>query len=431
MDSVLLSGISLAALIGVIALGFLKKWNVGILSFGVAMLVGMAAGMTQKQIVAGFNTPLFVILLGSMFLFGIAQLNGTMDLLAKKMVALAGGKGWAIPIFMYLLGALVSALGPGTIPGFGIAAMFGVPLALEMEADPFLFCTIGQMGAMAGGMVPWAPTGVVGISKAAEAGYTENVALPLFLNTLFGTLFVSVLLFLLYRGWRVRGNGEGRSWKDMPRFDRGQRLTLLSILVMVVCVVVFQTNIGLTCFLLACILAALGVADISKCVQSIPWTTILLVTGIGVLMNVVITAGGIDLLAAGLASIMIPRTAPALLALASGVMSWFSSTSGVVMPTMIPTVPAILERLGPGAASIPPMLMVSALTVGSSCAGISPASTGGGLIMASLASDLKDHHVPLDYNKLFIKLFLTSIFAVLMAVLFAFIGGYNFTPYGG
>ena len=51
--------------------------------------------------------------------------------------------------------------------------------------------------------------------------------------------------------------------------------------------------------------------------------------------------------------------------------------------------------------------------------------------MASLASDLKDHHVPLDYNKLFIKLFLTSIFAVLMAVLFAFIGGYNFTPYGG
>ena len=147
-------------------------------------------------------------------------------------------------------------------------------------------------------------------------------------------------------------------------------------------------------------------------------------------MNVVITAGGIELLARGLASIMSPRTAPALIALASGVMSWFSSTSGVVMPTMIPTVPAILSNLGPGAASIPPMLMVSVLTVGSSCAGISPASTGGGLIMASLAGDLKDHNIPLDHNKLFIKLFLTSIFSVMMAVLFAFIGGYNFTPYG-
>ena len=425
MDSVLISGISLAVLIGVIALGFLKKWNVGILSFGAALLMGMAAGMTQKQIVAGFNTSLFIILLGSMFLFGIAQINGTMDLLAKKVVALAGGRGWSVPIFMFLLGALVAALGPGTIPGFGIAAMFGVPLALEMKADPFLFCTIGQMGAIAGGMVPWAPTGVVGITKAAEAGYTENVALPLFLNTLLGTLFVSVLLFILYRGWRVKGSADRKSWKDIPRFNRNQWLTLAAILVMVVCVVVFKTDIGL-----ACILVALKVADIREGVQSIPWNTILLVTGIGVLMNVVITAGGIELLARGLASIMIPRTAPALIALASGVMSWFSSTSGVVMPTMIPTVPAILSNLGPGAASIPPMLMVSVLTVGSSCAGISPASTGGGLIMASLAGDLKDHNIPLDHNKLFIKLFLTSIFSVMMAVLFAFIGGYNFTPYG-
>ena len=430
MNPVLLSSLSLAVLIGVIALGFLKKWNVGILSFGAAMLMGMAAGMTQKQIVAGFNTSLFVILLGSMFLFSIAQLNGTMDLLAKKTVALAGGRGWAVPIFMYLLGAVVAALGPGTIPGFGIAAMFGVPLALEMKAAPFLFCTIGQMGAIAGGIVPWAPTGVAGISKAAEAGYTEHVALPLFLNTLFGTIFVSILLFVLYRGWRIKGSAGGQRWRDIPRFDRNQRLTLVAILVMVVCVIVLKTDIGLTCFLLACILIALKVSEFSACVQAIPWNTILLVVGIGVLMNVVITAGGIELLARGLASIMIPRTAPALLALASGIMSWFSSTSGVVMPTMIPTVPAILEQLGPGAATIPPMLMVSALTVGSSCAGISPASTGGGLIMASLASDLKDHNIPLDYNQLFIKLFLTSIFSVLMAVLFALIGGYNFTPYG-
>lgn len=289
MDPILLSGISLAVLIGIIALGFLKKWNVGILSFGAAMLMGMAAGMSQKQIVAGFNTSLFVILIGSMFLFGIAQLNGTMDLLAKKTVALAGRQGWAVPIFMYLLGAVVAALGPGTIPGFGIVAMFGVPLALEMKADPFLFCTIGQMGAI---------------------------------------------------------------------------------------------------------------------------------------------AGGIDLLATGLASIMTGRTAPALISLASGIMSWFSSTSGVVMPTMIPTIPSILEHLGPEGANLAPALMVSAVTVGSSCAGISPASTGGGLIMASLASDLKDHNITFDYNKLFIKLFLTSIFSVMMAVLFALIGGYNFTPYG-
>ena len=245
-----------------------------------------------------------------------------------------------------------------------------------MKADPFLFCTIGQMGAIAGGIVPWAPTGVVGISKAAEAGYTENIAMPLFINTTIGTIFVSILLFILYRGWRIQGAAGGQKWKDIPKFDHNQWLTMLAILVMVVCVIVFKTDIGLTSFLLACSLVALKVADMGKCVNAIPWNTVLLVVG------------------------------------------------------MIPTIPSILEHLGPAGTNLPPALMVSAVTVGSSCAGISPASTGGGLIMASLAGDLKDHNIPVNYNKLFIKLFLTSIFSVMMAVLFALIGGYNFTPYG-
>ncbi|MEG2651165.1 MAG: C4-dicarboxylate ABC transporter, partial [Eubacterium sp.] len=119
-----------------------------------------------------------------------------------------------------------------------------------------------------------------------------------------------------------------------------------------------------------------------------------------------------------------PMTAPPLISLAAGIMSWFSSTSGVVMPTLIPTIPTILQGLG---SAIPPALMVSALTMGSSVAGISPASTGGGLIMAAIAGE--EEGKTLDSNKLFIKLFLTSMFSVAMATFFALMGGYNFTPY--
>ena len=48
-----------------------------------------------------------------------------------------------------------------------------------------------------------------------------------------------------------------------------------------------------------------------------------------------------DLLARGLASFMSPMTAPALMGLPSGIMSWFSSANGVVFPTLIPTVPQV------------------------------------------------------------------------------------------
>ena len=425
MNVTTLSIISLTVLIATIAFGFIKKLNIGILSFGIAMILGMFIGMTQKQVIAGFNTSLFVILLGSMFLFSIAQLNGTIDLLAKKTVALAGSRGWAVPIFMYFLGFLVAILGPGTITGFGIVAMFGVPLAFAMNADPFLLCCIGQMGAIGGGIAPWAPTGVVGIEKATEAGYTENIATPLFINVVVATIFVSITIYILYRGWRLKGN-TGMNRKDVPKFNKNQMLTLMGIFIMVFCVIVFQTNIGLTSFLVVGVLIVIGVADMKECLKVIPFNTILLVVGIGMLMNVVITAGGINLLAEGLSSVMTASTAPALIALASGVMSWFSSTSGVVMPTMIPTVPTILTSIGPN--TIPPALMISALTMGSSVAGISPASTGGGLIMSAIAGEEKGKK--LDANKLFVKLFLTSVFTVGMAVLFALIGGYNFTPYG-
>ena len=62
-------------------------------------------------------------------------------------------------------------------------------------------------------------------------------------------------------------------------------------------------------------------------------------------MNVIIVLGGIHLLSASLASIMNAATATAILGVTAGVMSWFSSTSGVVMPTLIPTVPHIIHQM--------------------------------------------------------------------------------------
>lgn len=424
MSPAVASMVTLFVLIGTIAFGFVKKLNIGILSFGIAMVLGALIGMTQKQVVAGFNTSLFIILLGSMLLFSIAQINGSIDLLAQKIVMLSGKQGWAVPLFMYLLGFIIAIAGPGTIPGFAIVAMFGVPLAFAMKANPFLFCSIGQMGAIAGGIVPWAPTGVVGLAKAAEAGYTSGVAMPLFVNCVISTLFVSIAIYVLYRGWRVTG-ATHLNKSDVPSFSRMQLLTLTGIVAMVASVIIFKTNIGLTSFLIASILIICGAADMSQAVKAIPYNTIFLVLGISVLMNVVIEGGGIHLLADTLASVMTEYTAPSLIAAASGCMSWFSSTSGVVMPTMIPTIPGIISNLG--AVAIPPALMVSAVTMGSSVAGISPASTGGAFIMTAIAEN--DEGRKLDKNKLFIQLFLTSMFSVVMVVLFVLLGGFSFTPY--
>ena len=144
-----------------------------------------------------------------------------------------------------------------------------------------------------------------------------------------------------------------------------------------------------------------------------------MVCGVGVLMNLVIDLGGIEKLSSALASLMTPYTAPPLMALASGIMGWFASTSGVVIPTLVPTVPGIIESLGGG---VTPLSLISALSIGSQLAGLSPASTGGALALAAYVTIYKPDAEA--KNKYFIRLFVASIAGVLFVSVLGFLNFY-------
>lgn len=82
--------ISLIVLVMVVAIGFIKKVNLGFLSLGVAFILGTIGDMSAKEISNGFSSSMFVTLVGVTFLFGMASNNGTLELFSKKIVALVG-----------------------------------------------------------------------------------------------------------------------------------------------------------------------------------------------------------------------------------------------------------------------------------------------------------------------------------------------------
>ena len=84
------SVISLIVLVAVVAIGFIKKVNLGFLSMGVAFILGTCGGMSAKEIANGFSASMFVTLVGVTFLFDMASANGTLELFSKKVVALVG-----------------------------------------------------------------------------------------------------------------------------------------------------------------------------------------------------------------------------------------------------------------------------------------------------------------------------------------------------
>lgn len=77
--------LSLLMLAVIVAIGFIRKVNLGFLALGAAFLVGTLGGMKASEITGGFSSSMFVTLVGVTFLFGMASNNGTLELFSKKL----------------------------------------------------------------------------------------------------------------------------------------------------------------------------------------------------------------------------------------------------------------------------------------------------------------------------------------------------------
>lgn len=415
---------SLIFLVFTIIIGFRKKMNIGVLALGFSLILGYIGKVPTKDVVKGFNASLFLMLAGVSMLFGIAQHNGTLKLIVKKMIAICGKRAYLMPVMMYVVMYFITFLGAGTIAGFALSALFGIPLAKELDSDPFLLTTMGQLGSIGGGIAPWAPTGIIGLELAKNANIVGNLSTTMMINTFLATAFASMVSYIILKGYKLKANVKEN--KEDFKFNKEQKITLFSIFVMVIGVAIFKINIGFLSFFISVCLILLKIGKEKEALNSIPWNTLLLISGMGILMNLVVILGGIKVLADLLSMLMSPRTSASILALTSGIMSLFSSTSGVVMPTMIPTIPIIQESLNL-TNLVPASLLLSAVINGSSPSGLSPVSTGGAFVMASYAEFYESKED--DFAQKFKKLFIISMMNMIAVVIFILIGGFSFTSY--
>ena len=84
--------VSLIVLLLAIIIGFARNANVGILCVGFSMILSIVYKVDIKTVIAGLSSSLFIQMVGITYLFAIIQGNGTLELLARKMVRLVGTK---------------------------------------------------------------------------------------------------------------------------------------------------------------------------------------------------------------------------------------------------------------------------------------------------------------------------------------------------
>ena len=411
--------LSLVFLAAAIAIGTILKKNTGVIAIALSLILARIAGISDKKVIGYFNSSLFIMLLGIMFLFCIAQNNRTLELLARKAISLCKGKVKLIPIVLFVLGAVISAIGPGLISTTALMSVLGMALAIEIGVEPISFLLFGAVGSFAGGLSPITPSGIVAIEVAERSGIT-GVAFPIAILMFLIMLFVAVCLYFFVFKWHKYKESAEAGAKEVSvesdKFQLQHICTLLGIVVVAVLSTVFSINIGLISFAVAVVLLLLGFADEGAAIKAIPWNTLLMITGVGMLISLVTELGGIDLLSDGLRLLMGEKTAAAIITVLAGVMSWVSSASGVVMPTLIPTVPALVADL-PG---VNPIALVTGVCIGANAAAFSPLSSCGGLMLAAYSGS--KIATTEGRNKMFARLFFFSSACIGVSAVFALIG---------
>ena len=412
--------LSLIVLCITLVIAFVFKANSGLVAIAVALILSLFAGIPGSFLISSFNNSLFLMLLGVMYLFSIAQENKTLELLSKKIFALCKGNGKVLPVVIFLVSAGISAIGPGLISVTALVSVLIVALAREMNTPAIRLVPFGMLGAFAGGITPITPTGIVAANLAAEngiAGVEGSLAWKMALTCL---IYAVILYFFVLRIHRTKPSPihqEAAATATEP-FSPKQIATLVGILAVAVISSVFSVNVGLISFAVAVVLTLFKAADESAALKKVPWNTLVMITGVGILISLVTKLGGIDLLSDALSKLSTTKTAAAVMALLSGVMSWVSSASGVVMPTLIPTVPDMVNAL-PGTDAL---ALVNSISIGANMAALSPLSSCGALMLAAYSSS-EDTSVK-DRNKMFLHLFLLSVGGVVLSGLLALIGAY-------
>ena len=389
----------MALVVAIIIGGFKPKMNTGIIAVTLAMIVGIyGAKLPMKTISAGFPTDLFLMLVSICLLFNMASQNGTLEKLSKFFIKSVKGNPKLFPLLFFFLTFLLASIGPGNIAATALMAPIGMAVAANAGISALLMAIMICTGANAGAFSPIAPTGIIGIGLMNKIGVNGNsMGMTVFLASAAIQSLSAISAYLIFKGYKAKKTqklDEFLAKQKVEKFNNKQFLTLAAIVILVLSVVFFKVQISLGAFALIVILSFVGAADEEKSIKNIPWGIILLVTGITILIGIMEKTGGLNMATSMIAKISSGRTINAILAFITGIVSAYSSSSGVVMPAFIPLIPGIIAKLGAGNI----LKMIIAVAVGSHMVDVSPLSTLGALTIAS--ADEKEDKVKLFRNLL-------------------------------
>ena len=420
MEGSILSICIIAAIALAVFLGYKTKINTGFFCIVFAYVIGcFVMGLKPKALIGYWPTnTMFVILAVSLF-YNVAAANGTLEKISRSLLYACRKFPGLLPYALFFVAVILSVMGAAYFTVLAFLAPITLLICEEARMDKLTGAVAINCGALAGGNFPTAALGVVfrGLMDTAYEATPELTAVDSFSSslTMCGLAILSSLIIItLFRfGFKTNRNiGKGVKFEKPEAYDKKQKQTLtlikedppkegrmtfpvLKLLIpgnKTIATLAGKIDVGLMAIVFAVIALLLKLAPQKEIIARVPWNTILMIAGAGMLIAVAVEAGTIEMLSAWIGSNVPVILIPMAFSLVGAIMSFFSSTTGVVCPALFPLIPALAAATG-----LNPVALFTCTVLGAQSSAISPFSSGGSLILGSCNQEEERNHL---FNRL-------------------------------
>ncbi|MCQ2553492.1 MAG: hypothetical protein MJ150_04225 [Clostridia bacterium] len=401
-----------------IILAFKFKLNLGVLSFFFAFLIGyVICGMSINKILGFWPYKVLFTLMSIPMFFGYAAQNGTVGIISDHLIYRFRKASWASPIALFLVALVISTLGAGNYATVTFIGPVAFTICAAAEINPLISLGILLAATMGGGMY-WAGGAATTQALLENAGVATDAAYHVSIAAGFNQLPMGVvliaLIYVFFKGWKAKSIDV----REPAKMNSKQKTTFILILVVVgiaLLSMILSTyvnapfakwmgthlDVRVLCLAGAVICAVLKLGNESTMVKSLPWNTMFMVTGVGLLMGIAQANGLSDILGKWISTNIPNWLIPTALLIVSGLMSFFSSALSVVYPVLMP-IAASLCAANP---NFQINELMTAILVGGALTGVSPFSTGGSLLLATCDDEkTRDALVPKQFLFTFVLL---------------------------
>ena len=340
---------------------------------------------------AAFPSELFLTLVGVCLLFTQAEVNGTLARVAAAAQRLCRGNRGLILAMFFVLAFGVGTAGPGNIAIAGLIAPLAMAAASRAGIPPLLMAQMVGHGAIACTLSPFTAAGVVA-NQILGGMSLDGHEWRIYASNAVANAAAAFGGLLLFGGWKLirqktadQSQGVGRPI-DMDAvvshslpFSPRHWITLAVIAALIVAVAVGKAHIGLAAFAGAAVLSVLRLADERETLQKVPWSVILMVCGVSTLAALLDRTGGTRRFAELIGMISTTATLSGVVAFVAGIVSIYSSTTGVVLPAFLP----LVKDLAAVHPESDPLGLAISVLIGGNLVDMSPLSTIGALCLAA------------------------------------------------